>query len=93
MQSVNADRDVYLHRSQVHTSTKTDARMLNELIQKIEVHQSEKLEGVQIQRLTIHYNCVGTLDIPKEPTLETPKVILQTRKGVRVAYEPSDAAG
>ena len=72
---------------------KLTPRMLNELIQKIEVHQSEKLEGVQIQRLTIHYNCVGTLDIPKEPTLETPKVILQTRKGVRVAYEPSDAAG
>ena len=59
---------------------KLTPRMLNELIQKIEVHQSEKLEGVQIQRLTIHYNCVGTLDIPKEPTLETPKVILQTRK-------------
>ena len=72
---------------------KLTPRMLNELIQKIEVHQSEKLEGVQIQRLTIHYNCVGTLDIPKEPALETPKVILQTRKGVRVAYEPSDAAG
>jgi hypothetical protein len=41
--------------------------------------------------VTFYYQ--NTLDIPKEPKLETPKVILQTRKGVRVAYEPSDAAG
>lgn len=71
---------------------KLTSRMLNELIQRIEVHQAEKLDGVQVQRLTIHYNCVGTLDIPDEPTLETPKVVMQTRKGVRVAYEPAGAA-
>ena len=71
---------------------KLTPRMLNELIQRIEVHQAEKLDGVQVQRLTIHYNCVGTLDIPDEPTLETPKVVMQTRKGVRVAYEPAGAA-
>lgn len=58
----------------------------------IEVHQAEKLDGIQVQRLTIHYNCVGSLDIPDEPTLETPKVAMQTRKGVRVAYEPAGAA-
>ena len=71
---------------------KLTPRMLNELIQRIEVHQAEKLDGVQVQRLTIHYNCVGTLDIPDEPTLETPKVVMQTRKGVRVAYEPAGVA-
>lgn len=70
---------------------KLTPRMLNELIQRIEVHQAEKLDGVQVQRLTIHYNCVGTLDIPDEPTLETPKVVMQTRKGVRIAYEPAGA--
>ena len=66
--------------------------MLNELIQRIEVHQAEKLDGVQVRRLTIHYNCVGTLDIADEPTLETPKVVMQTRKGMRVAYEPAGTA-
>lgn len=71
---------------------KLTPRMLNELIQRIEVHQAEKLDGVQVQRLTIHYNCVGTLDIPDGPTLETPKVVMQTRKGVRVAYEPAGTA-
>lgn len=71
---------------------KLTPRMLNELIQRIEVHQAEKLDGVKVQRLTIYYNCVGTLEIPEEPALETPKVVLQTRKGVRVAYEPVNAA-
>lgn len=26
--------------------------------------------------------------IPDEPTLETPKMVMQTRKGVHIAYEP-----
>ncbi len=34
-------------------------RMLNELIECIEVHQAEKIDGKWEQRLTIHYNCVG----------------------------------
>ena len=70
---------------------KLTSRMLNELIQRIEVHQAEKLNGVYVQRLTICYNCVGTLDFPKELPLDMPKVLMQTRKGVRLAYEP-DAA-
>lgn len=68
---------------------KLTPRMLNELIQRIEVHQAEKLDGVQVQRLTIYYNCIGSLDIPEDVPLDTPKVIMQTRKGVRVAYEPA----
>ena len=70
---------------------KLTPRMLNELIQRIEVHQSEKVNGVYVQRLTICYNCVGTLEFPKELPLDMPKVLMQTRKGVRLAYEP-DAA-
>ena len=70
---------------------KLTPRMLNELIQRIEVHQSEKVNGVYVQRLTICYNCVGTLEFPKELPLDMPKVLMQTRKGVRLTYEP-DAA-
>ena len=70
---------------------KLTPRMLNELIQRIEVHQAEKINGVYVQRLTIYYNCVGSLDFPKELPLTMPKVLMQTRKGVRLAYEP-DAA-
>jgi hypothetical protein len=67
---------------------KLTPRMLNELIQRIEVHQAEKVDGVHVQHLTIHYNCVGTLEIPQELPLNTPTVLMQTRKGVQVSYEP-----
>lgn len=71
---------------------KLTPRMLRELVEKIEVFQAEKVDGVQVQRLTIHYNCIGTLDIPRDVPLTEPKVMLQTRKGVAVAYEPAQAA-
>lgn len=71
---------------------KLTPRMLNELIERIEVFHAEKVDGVQVQRLIIHYNCVGTLDIPQELPLAKPKVLIQTRKGVSLAYEPAQAA-
>ena len=61
-------------------------RMLNELIDHIEVHQAEKVDGVHIQKLTIHYNCVGSIEIPDMLTLPEPDVLIQTRKGVAVSY-------
>ena len=65
---------------------KLTERMLNELIEKIEVHQSEKIDGVHFQKLTIHYNCIGAIDIPE--TLTMPEILMQTRKGVTVGYSP-----
>ncbi|MDD2649341.1 MAG: DUF4368 domain-containing protein [Eubacteriales bacterium] len=70
---------------------KLTPRMLNELIEKIEVFHAEKQEGVHVQRLTIHYNCVGTMEIPQDLPLADPKVLIQTRKGVALAYEPAVA--
>ena len=35
--------------------------MLNDLIDHIEVHQAEKINGEWVQKLTIHYNCIGAL--------------------------------
>ena len=43
---------------------KLTPRMLNELVNHIEVHQAEKIDGEWVQKLTIHYNCVGALFIP-----------------------------
>ena len=40
-------------------------RMLNEFIEKIEVFNAEKVDGVWEQRLRIHYNCVGVIEIPE----------------------------
>ena len=61
---------------------KLTPRMLNELIEKIEVFNAEKIDGVWEQRLRIHYNCVGTIEIPTVLPLPIPEVSVNTRKGV-----------
>ena len=66
--------------------------MLNELIDHIEVHQAEKVNGVHVQKLTIHYNCVGSIEIPDLLLLSEPDVLMQTRKGVAVSYATSQKA-
>ena len=71
---------------------KLTPRMLNELVEKIEVFNAEKVNGVWEQRLRIHYNCVGTIEIPSALPLPTPDVSVNTRKGVVVNYAPCDAA-
>ncbi|MDL2224584.1 recombinase family protein [Eubacteriales bacterium OttesenSCG-928-M02] len=65
---------------------KLTPRMLNELIDRIEVHQAEKIDGVHVQKLKIHYTCVGAIEIPEELSLPVPDVLIQTRKGVAVSY-------
>ena len=63
---------------------KLTPRMLNELVEKIEVFNAEKIDGVWEQRLRIHYNCVGTIEIPTVLPLPIPEVSVNTRKGVVV---------
>ena len=67
--------------------------MLNELIEKIEVHQAEKVDGVWQQKLTIHYHCVGVVSIPRAPPLPMPDIAMNTRKGVYASYIPAEKAG
>ena len=83
--------DIFIGTVQKYTRAKklTEA-MLGELIERVEVHQSEKIDGVHQQKLTIHYNCVGAIDIPEKLTL--PDIIINTRKGVNISYTPYKAA-
>ena len=67
-------------------------RLLNELVEKIEVFNAEKIDGVWEQRLRIHYNCVGTIEIPTVLPLPIPEVSVNTRKGVVVNYAPYELA-
>ena len=71
---------------------KLTPRMLNELVEKIEVFNAEKIDGVWEQRLRIHYNCVGTIEIPTVLPLLIPEVSVNTRKGVVVNYAPCELA-
>ena len=71
---------------------KLTPRMLNELVEKIEVFNAEKIDGVWEQRLRIHYNCVGAIEIPTVLPLPIPEVSVNTRKGVVVNYAPCELA-
>ena len=68
---------------------KLTQRMLNELVDYIEVYQAEKIDGVHVQKLKIHYNCVGSIEIPNILPLPQPEVLIQTRKGVAISYSQS----
>lgn len=82
--------DLFLTTVRKYTrAKKLTPRMLNELINRIEVHQAEKINGEWVQRLTIHYNCIGALFIPDTEPLPVPNVTVNTRRGVYVTYEPA----
>ena len=75
--------------SAVHYEDEFQQAMVNELIDHIEVYQAEKIDGEWVQKLTIHYNCIGALFIPDTDTLPVPDVTVNTRRGVFVTYEPA----
>ena len=84
--------DVFIATVRKYTRTrKLTQRMLNELIDRIEVHQAEKIDGVHVQKLKIHYNCVGSIEVPDVLLLPEPDVLIQTRKGVAVSYSAQKA--
>ena len=91
-QSMTTDLFISLVRKYTR-ARKLTPRMLNELIEKIEVFNAEKIDGVWEQRLRIHYNCVGVIEIPDLIPLPAPEVSINTRKGVVVNYAPSSIAG
>jgi DNA invertase Pin-like site-specific DNA recombinase len=85
--------DMFLAAVRKYTRAKQlTPRMLNELIEKIEVFQAEKCPNEHHQRLRIHYNCVGTMEIPDIPTLAEPEIRIETRKGVAINYSVTQTA-
>ncbi len=88
--SQSVTTDMFLATIRKYTrAKKLTSTMLNELIQYIVVYPAEKIDGVWEQRLTIHYNCVGIIDIPAELSLPSPEVSMNTRKGVTLSYAPN----
>lgn len=88
--SESVSTDMFLSIVRKYTrAKKLTPWMLNELVNHIEVHQAEKIDGEWVQKLTIHYNCVGALFIPDAEALPTPEVTVNTRRGVYATYEPA----
>ena len=58
------------------------------LIDHIEVYHAEKQDGITNQRVDIHYNCIGTFDVPNRRKIPETDIIMETRKGVALSYAP-----
>ena len=87
-----ASTDMFVSIVRKYTrARKLTPRMLNELVEKIEVYNAERIDGEWVQRLRIHYNCVGEMNIPNEPALPIPAVTVNTGKGVFVSYTTDDS--
>lgn len=69
---------------------KLTPRMLNELIDKIEVFHAQRIDGVNVQKLIIHYNCIGTIEIPDLKHIPEIDVLIPTRQGVATGYQPKE---
>ncbi|MCL2843226.1 MAG: DUF4368 domain-containing protein, partial [Oscillospiraceae bacterium] len=79
--------DVFLSVVRKYTrAKKLNERMLNELIERVEVFQTQKIDGFHVQRLRIHYHVIGAIEIPD--IYPIPEIIIHTRKGVLVKYYP-----
>lgn len=82
--------DIFIANVRQYTrARKLTPRMLNELVDFIEVFNAEKINGIWEQDLRIHFNCVGAIDIPEELALPRPDVTVNTRRGVFVSYAPA----
>ena len=84
-----ANTDTFLAAVRKYTRIKKlTPRILTELIDHIDVHQAETVEGGQIQRIVIFYNCIGSIEIPEEVDIPRPQITMKTRQGVAVTYDP-----
>ena len=83
--------DLFIDTVRKYTrARKLTPRMLTELIEYVEVYHAEKINGVHSQKIRIHYNCVGSIEIPE--MLPEPEVLIQTRKGASISYSAAQEA-
>ena len=61
--------------------------LLRELIDRIEVYETQGVGKNRTQKIMIHYRFVGYIDIPEAPLTE--HYVAETRRGVAVEYIPA----
>lgn len=68
---------------------KLTTRILNQIVDWIDIHQAVCSNGKWEQRIDIYYNYVGIVDVPVSKDVPEPQVCVDTRKGVTVHYSPT----
>ena len=87
IQTLTADSFITILKKYGKTKKLTQY-MLSELIEKIEVYQAEKIDGIWQQKLRIHYHGIGSISIPENLSIPNCDITMNTRKGVNVQYSP-----
>ncbi|MGI5908384.1 MAG: DUF4368 domain-containing protein [Christensenellales bacterium] len=64
---------------------KLTPQILREFVDRIVVHHRKRIDGVDVQKVEIIYNCVGAIDIPDMKKISRQEITLQTRKGVALS--------
>ena len=59
--------------------------IVNDLVEKIVVHQAQGVGKSKTQQLEIHYNFVGVLEVPEVAAVPN-SIMIDTRQGVAVEY-------
>ena len=85
-QAANKDKFIAAIRKFMQMDELT-APLLRELIDHIEVYETQGIGKSRTQRIAIHYRFVGCIDIPAAPL--TSCYISETRQGVAVEYIPA----
>lgn len=85
-QAANKDKFIAAIRKFMQMDELT-APLLRELIDHIEVYETQGVGKSRTQRITIHYRFVGYIDIPAAPL--TSHYISETRQDVAVEYIPA----
>jgi DNA invertase Pin-like site-specific DNA recombinase len=65
---------------------KLTPEILREFVDKIVVHQRQRVDGVDEQKVEIFYNCIGKIEIPDLARIPQTEVFIPTRKGVAISY-------
>ena len=84
--------DLFIETVRKYTrAKKLTPQMLNELVEKIEVFQVEKIDGKNVQKIKIHYTCIGALEIPNLDRISENNSVIHTRQGVDVIFVPRES--
>lgn len=89
----NIDADGFLAIVRKYTNLQElNPLIVNELIEKIVVHQSEKIGKERVQKVEIYYNFIGLLELPDMADIPKPCLDLSIRQGVTVKYATGKAS-
>lgn len=65
---------------------KLTQQMLYDLVDRIEVHHAQKIDGITVQHINIYYHCIGSIEIPDILPIPETDVQISTRQGITLKY-------